>query len=66
MLREIKKKRREIEIRRIQKDHGLEQKDYTRTFSVPFLKGIYATFQVIRVFSQKIPADLLSYDKIHS
>ena len=30
------------------------------------LKGIYAKFQVIRGFSQKIPADLLSYDKIHS
>ena len=30
------------------------------------LKGIYAEFQVIRGFSQKIPADLLSYDKIHS
>ena len=31
-----------------------------------FLKGIYPEFQVIRGFSQKIPADLLSYDKIHS
>ena len=31
-----------------------------------FLKGISAKFQVIRGFSQKIPADLLSYDKIHS
>ena len=30
------------------------------------LEGIYAKFQVIRGFSQKIPADLLSYDKIHS
>ena len=30
------------------------------------LKGIYAKFQVIRGFSQKVPADLLSYDKIHS
>ena len=30
------------------------------------LKGISAEFQVIRDFSQKIPADLLSYDKIHS
>ena len=30
------------------------------------LKGIHAKFQVIRGFSQKIPADLLSYDKIHS
>ena len=30
------------------------------------LKGIYPEFQVIRGFSQKIPADLLSYDKIHS
>ena len=30
------------------------------------LKGIYAEFQVIRGFSQKIPTDLLSYDKIHS
>ena len=30
------------------------------------LKGIYAEFQVIRGFSQKIPADLLSYDNIHS
>ena len=31
-----------------------------------YLRGIYAKFQVIRGFSQKIPADLLSYDKIHS
>ena len=31
-----------------------------------YLKGIYPEFQVIRGFSQKIPADLLSYDKIHS
>ena len=31
-----------------------------------YLKGISAEFQVIRGFSQKIPADLLSYDKIHS
>ena len=30
------------------------------------LKGISAEFQVICGFSQKIPADLLSYDKIHS
>ena len=30
------------------------------------LKGIYPEFQVIRGFSQKIPAGLLSYDKIHS
>ena len=30
------------------------------------LKAISAEFQVIRGFSQKIPADLLSYDKIHS
>ena len=30
------------------------------------LKGIYAEFQVIRGFSQKIPAGLLSYDQIHS
>ena len=30
------------------------------------LKGIYPEFQVIRGFSQKIPADLLSYDKIQS
>ena len=29
------------------------------------LKGIYPEFQVIRGFSQKIPADLLSYDQIH-
>ena len=28
------------------------------------LKGIYPEFQVIRGLSQKIPADLLSYDKI--
>ena len=33
---------------------------------VKALKGISAEFQVIRGFSQKIPADLLSYDKIHS
>ena len=31
-----------------------------------YLKGISAEFQVIRGFSQKIPADSLSYDKIHS
>ena len=31
-----------------------------------FLKGIYPEFQVIRGFSQKILADLLSYDQIHS
>ena len=31
-----------------------------------YLKGISAEFQVIRGFSQNIPADLLSYDKIHS
>ena len=31
-----------------------------------YLKGISAEFQVIRDFLQKIPADLLSYDKIHS
>ena len=30
------------------------------------LKGIYPEFQVIRGFPQKIPADLLSYDQIHS
>ena len=30
------------------------------------LKGIYPEFQVIRGFSQKILADLLSYDQIHS
>ena len=30
------------------------------------LKGIYPEFQFIRGFSQKIPADLLSYDKIQS
>ena len=30
------------------------------------LKGIYPEFQVIRGFSQKIPAGLLSYDEIHS
>ena len=33
---------------------------------VEFLKGIYPEFQVIRGFSQKILADLLSYDQIHS
>ena len=32
----------------------------------PPLKGIYPEFQVIRGFSQKIPAGLLSYDQIHS
>ena len=31
-----------------------------------WLKGIYPEFQVIRGFSQKILADLLSYDQIHS
>ena len=30
------------------------------------LKGIHPEFQVIRGFSQKIPAGLLSYDQIHS
>ena len=30
------------------------------------LKGIYPEFQVIRGFSQKIPAGLLSYDQIYS
>ena len=30
------------------------------------LKGIYPEFQVIRGFSQKIPAGVLSYDEIHS
>ena len=34
--------------------------------SILVLKGISAEFQVIRGFSQKIPTDLLSYDKIHS
>ena len=33
---------------------------------VSLLKGIYPEFQVIRGFSQKIPAGLLSYDQIHS
>ena len=33
---------------------------------VGHLKGIYPEFQVIRGFSQKIPAGLLSYDQIHS
>ena len=35
-------------------------------FSCRMLKGIYPEFQVIRGFSQKIPAGLLSYDQIHS
>ena len=35
-------------------------------FMIDSLKGIYPEFQVIRGFSQNIPADLLSYDKIHS
>ena len=30
------------------------------------LKGISAEFQVIHGFSQKLPVDLLSHDKIHS
>ena len=30
------------------------------------LKGLSAEFQVIRGFLQKIPPDLLSYNKIHS
>ena len=30
------------------------------------IKGCNLTLKVIRGFSQKIPADLLSYDKIHS
>ena len=33
---------------------------------MPSLKGICPEFQVIRGFSQKIPAGLLSYDQIHS
>ena len=36
------------------------------TWLFMYLKGISAEFQVIRGFSQKVPADLLSYDKIHS
>ena len=35
-------------------------------FYIGILKGIYPEFQVIRGFSQKIPAGLLSYDQIHS
>ena len=35
-------------------------------FIACLLKGIYPEFQVIRGFSQKIPAGLLSYDQIHS
>ena len=35
-------------------------------FPTSVLKGIYPEFQVIRGFSQKIPAGLLSYDQIHS
>ena len=35
-------------------------------YILPHLKGIYPEFQVIRGFSQKILADLLSYDQIHS
>ena len=44
---------------------GLEKSQYTPTL-VTSLKGIYPEFQVIRGFSQKILADLLSYDQIHS
>ena len=44
--------------------------DYSRSMTVfhryEYLKGIYPEFQVIRGFSQKIPAGLLSYDQIHS
>ena len=39
---------------------------YRPTFSTADLKGIYPEFQVIRGFSQKIPAGLLSHDQIHS
>ena len=35
-------------------------------YVLPTLKGIYPEFKVIRGFSQKIPAGLLSYDQIHS
>ena len=38
----------------------------TQYYEYLILKGISAEFLVIRGFSQKIPADLLSYDKIHS
>ena len=37
-----------------------------RLQAISRLKGLSAEFQDIRGFSQKIPADLLSYDKIHS
>ena len=40
-------------------------REYVPNFTV-LLKGIYPEFQVIRGFSQKIPAGLLSYDQIHS
>ena len=39
---------------------------YPLHINVCVLKGIYPEFQVIRGFSQKIPAGLLSYDQIHS
>ena len=38
----------------------------TTDMLINLLKGIYPEFQVIRGFSQKIPAGLLSYDQIHS
>ena len=47
-------------------DYGDIFYDSTYLHELDKLKGIYAKFQVIRGFSQKIPADLLSYDKIHS
>ena len=36
------------------------------TSGLTVLKGIYPEFQVIRGFSQKIPAGVLPYDQIHS
>ena len=41
-------------------------RDTKMTEDISMLKGIYPEFQVIRGFSQKIPAGLLSYDQIHS
>ena len=54
-----------------EKDRPIDNLHDNRKRDVSFhsyvdLKGIYPEFQVMRGFSQKIPAGLLSYDQIHS
>ena len=46
--------------------HGGNHRPTASYISYGRLKGIYPEFQVIRGFSPKILADLLSYDQIHS